>query len=66
MITLTCFVFVFLSICYAQQPPNIILVVIDDLGWDDISLHGSNQVPTPNIDKLAAEGNVQLRLRLDR
>ena len=60
MIIVACFTFVFLRVSYAEQPPNIILVVIDDLGWDDISLHGSNQVPTPKFDKLAAEGNVQV------
>jgi len=42
--------------------PNIILIVADDLGWNDITLHGGvagGTVPTPNIDRLAREG-VQL------
>ncbi|XP_022694796.1 arylsulfatase B-like isoform X2 [Varroa jacobsoni] len=38
------------------SPPNIIIIVIDDLGWDDISLHGSQQILTPNIDQIAKEG----------
>ncbi|MCC5996988.1 MAG: sulfatase-like hydrolase/transferase [Oceanicaulis sp.] len=43
-------------------PPNIVLIVADDLGWNDITLHGGvagGSVPTPNIDRLAREG-VQL------
>ncbi|KAL4228573.1 hypothetical protein ACF0H5_011623 [Mactra antiquata] len=44
---LTCFI-------HAQRP-NIILIVADDLGWDDVGFHGS-EVKTPNIDKLAYDG----------
>ncbi|MEL7587449.1 MAG: arylsulfatase [Prolixibacteraceae bacterium] len=38
--------------------PNIIILVADDLGWDDVGYHGSH-IKTPNIDKLSEEG-VQL------
>jgi arylsulfatase A-like enzyme len=48
-----------------KRPPNIILIVVDDLGINDISATGTGfangAVPTPNIDRIAAEGaNFQL------
>ena len=36
--------------------PNIVIVVIDDLGWTDLGCQGSGYYETPNIDRLAAEG----------
>ena len=36
--------------------PNIIFVLIDDLGWRDLSVYGSTFYETPNLDKLAREG----------
>ena len=38
------------------EKPNIVLILIDDLGWKDLSCMGSNYYQTPNIDKMAAEG----------
>jgi arylsulfatase A-like enzyme len=36
--------------------PNILLIVADDLGYADIGVYGSRDIPTPNIDRLARDG----------
>jgi arylsulfatase A-like enzyme len=40
----------------ADTPPNIIVIMADDLGWGDTGCYGAENVKTPNIDRLAAEG----------
>jgi len=35
--------------------PNIVFIMADDLGWADVAFHRGN-VPTPNLDRLAADG----------
>jgi arylsulfatase A-like enzyme len=37
-------------------PPNVVLVVADDLGWGDLGSYGNAVIRTPNLDRLAAEG----------
>ena len=39
----------------AEQKPNIVYIVADDLGWKDVGFHGSD-IRTPALDRLAAEG----------
>jgi arylsulfatase A-like enzyme len=40
----------------AASPPNVLVFLADDLGYGDIGVHGCREIPTPNIDQLAAEG----------
>lgn len=40
----------------AGRPPNIVFILVDDMGWRDIAPNGSRYYRTPNIDRLAAEG----------
>ena len=46
------------SMVAADKPskPNIIVILVDDLGWRDLHCQGSTYYQTPNIDRLAAEG----------
>lgn len=39
-----------------ETPPNIVVVLVDDLRWDDLAVAGHPFVQTPNIDQLAREG----------
>ncbi len=54
------FVLLFSSFLIAHSSfaakPNIILILVDDLGWMDLSCQGSDYFKTPHIDRLAAEG----------
>lgn len=40
----------------SERPPNIVLILADDLGWADLGVYGSTFYETPNLDGLAAEG----------
>lgn len=40
----------------AQEQPNIVFVLADDLGWKDLACYGNKFTETPNIDSLAASG----------
>ena len=40
----------------AAQPPNIVLILADDMGYGDLGCYGHPKFKTPHIDKLAADG----------
>jgi len=44
----------------SERPPNIVLILADDMGWNDVSSYGGGagrgSVKTPNIDSIAREG----------
>ena len=39
-----------------QEPPNVIIMMADDLGWGDIGANGGQVIQTPHIDALASRG----------
>ena len=55
-----------LYVSFSQKQPvvakkkfsNIILIVTDDQGYGDVGFNGCRDIPTPNIDKIAANGVV--------
>lgn len=52
-----CSVLAFASAVAANPPPpNIILILADDIGYGDLGCYGATQVRTPNLDRLAHEG----------
>ena len=40
----------------AKRPPNIVLFLVDDMGWADLGCYGSKFHETPNVDRLASQG----------
>ena len=41
-----------------RRKPNFIIILCDDLGWGDIEPEGGKAIRTPNLNRMASEGNV--------
>jgi arylsulfatase A-like enzyme len=48
--------YAYANMLQAQQKPNIVFILADDLGYNDIGTYGNKLVPTPHIDSLAMSG----------
>lgn len=44
------------GIARTAEPPNIVVILADDQGWGDLSIHGNTNLRTPHIDSLARDG----------
>ena len=51
----TAFSLLMLSVAEAARP-NVVLINAEDLGWAEVGCYGQKKIKTPNIDKLASEG----------
>lgn len=40
----------------SERPPNVVLIMMDDLGYGDLGCYGSEMIRTPNVDRLASGG----------
>ncbi|MCH2127453.1 MAG: sulfatase-like hydrolase/transferase [Pirellulaceae bacterium] len=60
LVTILVISFVFFKggICFAEpsRPPNIVVIVADDLGWAELACYGNRFNETPNLDRMASEG----------
>ena len=45
-----------LSACSKREQPNIIVIMCDDLGYNDVACYGQKLIETPNLDRMAREG----------
>lgn len=49
------FIFLFIVSAASAAPPNILLIMVDDMGYSDLGCYGG-EVRTPTLDALAADG----------
>src|SRR5688500_17717071 len=44
------------AVAQEARPPNVVLILADDLGWGDVGFNGRKEWATPNLDRLASQG----------
>ncbi|CAI8028070.1 N-acetylgalactosamine-6-sulfatase [Geodia barretti] len=49
-------IWLFLAAVVSAKPPNMVFMLMDDMGWGDLGVYGNAAKETPNLDKMAAEG----------
>jgi arylsulfatase A-like enzyme len=54
-LTLSTVCIIALSLSKRERPPNVVLIMTDDQGWGDLSIHGNPYLETPNLDNLARQ-----------
>ena len=47
------------AVTAASSTPNVIVFLVDDLGYGDLGIQGNNSYKTPNIDRIGKEGSVR-------
>jgi arylsulfatase A-like enzyme len=45
-----------MAYCQKPVPPNVVIILTDDMGYGDISCYGAKVIPTPHIDNMAKNG----------
>ncbi|MEY4483410.1 MAG: hypothetical protein RL693_862 [Verrucomicrobiota bacterium] len=54
--TILCALCVLFGSIFASEKLNVVFILADDLGWGELGCYGQTKIPTPNIDRLAAQG----------
>jgi arylsulfatase A-like enzyme len=56
LVTITLVYILFVSLLQASEQPNVLIIMVDDLGYADLSSYGSEDMQTPHLDRLIGEG----------
>jgi arylsulfatase A-like enzyme len=56
LVTITLVYILFVSLLQASEQPNVLIIMVDDLGYADLSSCGSEDMQTPHLDRLIGEG----------
>ena len=44
------------AVAGSEKPPNVVIILADDMGYGDLSCYGATRIATPHLDRLAADG----------